>query len=160
MLSTKQKKLRDLNKDKASSLVGYQVRKLTAQYDRDRVAELWANLTMIQQMRGDSHWLDEANKSGLKWKEFIDKLTRRRGSRIIVFENAEEIFGFSYMLIEPLNANNPVRKTQTKAVIKELYLEPAYRKQARDIELAEMMRDCIGGMGIDFVEFDVKDLDI
>ncbi len=160
MLSTKQKKLRDISKGADSNLEGFQVRKLHSQYDRDRVAELWANLSMIQQMRGISHWMDEATESKLKWNEFIDKLTRRRSSRVIVFENKEEIFGFSYMLIEPLNANNPKCKTQTKAVIKELYLEPAYRKQSRDIELAEMMRDCIGGMGIDFVEFDVKDLDI
>lgn len=157
MLSTKQKKLRDLNKV-ANAEVNYSVRKLHSDYDKDRVTELWANLTMIQQMQGNNHWLDQAKKANLEWKEFVRKLLRTRSCRVIVFENAEEIFGFAYMVLEPMNANNPKVKTQLKAIIRELYLEPAYRKQAKELEMAEMMRETIKGMNVEFVEFDVKDI--
>ncbi|MDA0772566.1 MAG: hypothetical protein O3C63_06445 [Cyanobacteria bacterium] len=160
MLSETQKKLRDISKASSELDSKYNIRALESKYDKDRVVELWANLTMIQQMRGNSHWTDESTKSGLKWNEYIFKLIKTRACRVIVFETVEEIFGFAYMQIAPLDANNPKRKTKTKAIIKELYLEPAYRKQARDMEMAEMMRDCINDMGIDFVEFDVQDLDI
>lgn len=160
MLSETQKKLRDISQARTKLGSKYNVRQLDSKYDRDRVAELWANLTMIQQMRGNSFWTDESKKSKLKWNDYITKLTKSRGSRVIVFETMEEIFGFAYFHIAALDANNPKRKTKTKAVVKELYLEPAYRKQAREIEMAEMMRDCIADMGIDFVEFDVADLDI
>ncbi|MDD9897665.1 MAG: hypothetical protein OXU45_01565 [Candidatus Melainabacteria bacterium] len=160
MLSKTQKKLRDISQASLDIGSKYNLRALDSSYDKDRVAELWANLTMVQQMRGDSHWLDQSQGSGLKWNEFIFKLISARATKVIVFETVEEIFGFAYMKIEPLDANNPKRKTKTKAVIKELYLEPAYRKQAREMEMAEMMRDCIADLGIDFVEFDVEDLDI
>lgn len=160
MLSETQKKLRDISQARTKLATEYNVRPLESKYDSDRVAELWANLTMIQQMRGNNFWMDEATKAGLKWKDYVHKLTKSRASKIIVFETMEEIFGFAFFKIEPLDLNNPKRKTKTKAVVKELYLEPAYRKQAREIEMAEMMRDCIADMAIDFVEFDVADLDI
>lgn len=160
MLSETQKKLRDISQASFDLSSKYNVRALDSQYDRDRVAELWANLTMVQQMRGNSHWLDMSQASGLKWNEFIFKLISARATKVIVFETVEEIFGFAYMKIESVDANNPKRKTRTKAVIKELYLEPAYRKQARQTEMAEMMRDCIADLGVNVIEFDVEDLDI
>lgn len=160
MLSTKQKKLRDLNKPTVSGDLSYSVRKLSSDYDKDRVSELWANLTMIQQMQGNNHWLEQSKKSGLEWKDFVRKLLRTRSARVIIFENTEEIFGFAYLTLEPMNINNPKVKTQLKAIIKELYLEPAYRKQSKESQMAEMMRDTIKSMGVEFVEFDVKDLNL
>lgn len=162
MLSAEQKKLKNLTKlvDGIVSSIdeSYSVRRVNSEYDENRVSELWANLTMIQQMNGNDHWLALSNKSGKSWQEFITKLIKSRGSRVIVFENSEMIFGFAYMVLENKNANNPKQKPSLKATIKELYLEPKFRKQANKPEMAEMMQTCLMDMGIEFIEFDVKDL--
>ena len=163
MLSTEQKKMRDLekavSKAVASSLdSSYQVRALSSKYDQDRVSELWANLTMIQQMQGNDIWLSKSQESGLSWNDYIARLMKSRGARVLVFENSEEIFGFAYLVLQSKNANNPMQKTALKAIIKELYLEPAYRKESKKIEMAELMRDCLMQLGIEYIEFDVQDL--
>jgi len=163
MLSTEQKKLRDLGKAAAiavaSSLdASYQVRALSSKYDQDRTAELWANLTMIQQMQGNDVWLTKSQESGLSWNNYIARLVKSRGARVLVFENSNEIFGFAYLVLQSKNANNPAQKTALKAVIKELYLEPAYRKESKKLEMAELMRDCLMQLGIEYIEFDVQDL--
>lgn len=161
MLSTEQKKLKTQTKIEGSvqsSDLTYRVRRSNSEYDENRVSELWANLTMVQQMNGNTHWLDQSNKSGLAWKDFVAKLLKSRGSRVIVFENDKEIFGFAYMNLENKNANNPKQKTSLKAVIKELYLEPAYRAESKKPEMAELMQACLINLGIEYIEFDVKDL--
>ena len=163
MLSTEQRKLRDLKKAVANAIASsfdesYQVRALSSKYDQDRTAELWANLTMIQQMQGNDIWLSKSKESGLSWNDYISRLVKSRGARVLVFENSDEIFGFAYLVLQSKNANNPNEKTALKAVIKELYLEPAYRNDAKKIEMAELMRDCLMQMGIEYLEFDVQDL--
>lgn len=163
MLSTEQKKMRDLGKAAAAAIASsfdssYQVRALSSKYDQDRVAELWANLTMIQQMQGNDVWLSKSQESGLSWNEYVARLIKSRGTRILVFENKEEIFGFAYLILQSKNANNPMQKTELKGVIKELYLEPAYRQESKKIEMAELMRDCLMQLGIEYIEFDVQDL--
>jgi archaeosine-15-forming tRNA-guanine transglycosylase len=163
MLSTEQKKLRDIeaksNSATAESLdASYKVRVLSSKYDEDRVAELWANLTMIQQMQSKDVWLSKSQESGLSWNEYISRLVKSRGARVLVFENSEEIFGFAYLVLESKNSNNPMQKTSLKAVIKELYLEPAYRKESKKIEMAELMQTCLMKMNIEYIEFDIKDL--
>ncbi len=161
MLSAEQKKLKSKSKAAGGVLEPgstYSIRRLSSKYDKDRVAELWANLSMVQQMNGYTKWMDESQKSNLKWNEYIHKLTRARSSRVLVIENPEEIFGFAYMMIESVNAANPKKKTQLKAVIQELYIEPAYRKEAGQIEMAEKMRDVLKEMGIEYIEFDIKDI--
>jgi hypothetical protein len=163
MLSTEQKKLRDIEAKTidvaAESLdASYKVRVLSRKYDEDRVAELWANLTMIQQMQAKDVWLSKSKESGLSWNEYITRLIKSRGTRVLVFENSEEIFGFAYLILQSKNSNNPKQKTSLKAVIKELYLEPAYRKESKKTEMAELMQNCLMQMHIEYIEFDIKDL--
>lgn len=163
MLSTEQKKLRDLEKAAGQAIASsldssYQVRILSSKYDQDRVAELWANLTMIQQMQGNDVWLSKSQESGLSWNDYVARLVKSRGARVLVFENSEEIFGFGYLVLQSKNANNPMQRTALKGVIKELYLEPAYRKESKKIEMAELMRDCLMQIGVEYIEFDVQDL--
>lgn len=164
MLSTEQKKLRDLEKAAKRAVTAfaldesYQVRVLSSKYDQDRVSELWANLTMIQQMQGNDIWLSKSQDSGLSWNDFVNKLVKSRGARVLVFENKDEIFGFAYLVLQSKNINNPTKATALKAVIKELYLEPAYRNESKKIEMAELMQDCLLQLGIEYIEFDVQDL--
>jgi hypothetical protein len=160
MLSTEQKKLKEKQQPASGKFDSdhYAIRKATGKYDIDRVTELWANLTMIQQMQGNDHWMKASQKSGLSWGEYIERLLSSRASKVIVFENRDLIFGFAYMVLEPMNFNNAKQKPKLKAVIKEIYLEPAYREQGKSEEMAEMMRQCLLTMNIDYFEFDVKDL--
>lgn len=164
MLSTEQKRLKQANttlKDESTVVDNksvYQIRRALSKYDFDRVAELWANLTMIQQMQGRDHWLSNSKNSGLSWNEYIHRLLRSRGARTIVFENEEMIFGFAYMVLENKNQNNAKSSPMLKAVIKEMYLEPGFREKIDKSEMAEMMRQCLLNMRIDYFEVDVVDL--
>ncbi len=162
MLSTEQKKLRD-QADRSGALKtksGLAVRLMDRSngYDISRVKELWANLTMIQQMRGNSHWLDQSNASGMVWNDFVTDLLAKRYTRLIVFENDEMIFGFSYISISSVNAQNPKQKTALKASINELYYEPAFKNKIDLVELSELMRAILKKLNIEYIEFAVKDL--
>lgn len=136
------------------------VREASTSYEVDRVTELWANLTMIQQMKGDDHWLKNSQNSGLTWNEYIAKLIDSKAAKVITFENGELIFGFAYMTLENVNATKPNLKPSLKAIIKEVYLEPAYRKQVSYDLLAELMRKSMQSLSINYFEIDVKDLDL
>lgn len=158
MLSTKQRKLRDLRKDlkkfPTKEDLGVEVRPLVSEYDLDRLTELWANLTTIQQMRGNTHWLDSSANSAPSWSNYIKKLVSSSNNQIIVFDDKEKVFGFAFLALEKV----PEEKNAIKAVLKEIYLEPSHRSEAMNHKMAEMLRDCMKSIGIEFVQFDVKDL--
>lgn len=160
MLSTKQKQLRDLLASSEDSLLanGYRIRALDSSYDLDRVTELWANLSMVQQMHGHDRWLKAAAQTQKSWKDYVASLSKSRGARILVFENQNLIFGFAYLQLQPMNLNNPKQKPSLKAIIRELYLEPAYREQSSKIEMAQMLDQCLQSMNISYFEFDIVDL--
>jgi hypothetical protein len=159
MLSTEQKKLKEktiiANVIKSSNM-SFHVRPLLAGFDIPRVTELWANLSMIQQMQGNDYWNKTCQDSKLSWAEFMKKTITKRSFRVIVLENDEMIFGFAYMSLSTVNANNPKQKNQLKATIKEVYLEPAYRPKVDFDELGVLMQNCLITMGVDLVEIDVK----
>jgi hypothetical protein len=159
MLSTEQKKLKDLvvKTNIIKSLdSSFQLRPLSGQYDILRVAELWANLSMIQQMNGNEFWYKSSVESKLSWNEFIEKTITKRSFRVIVLENDDVIFGFAYMSLTAVNLNNPKKPNQLKAIIKEVYLEPGFKNKVNFDELGEMMKNCLEKMGVDLVEIDVK----
>lgn len=164
MLSTEQKKLRDqANRNGAlKTKSGLCVRLMDRKndYDLSRVKEIWANLTMIQQMKGNSHWLDQSNASGKGWNDFLADLFNKRYTRVIVFENEEMIFGFSYISISAMNAQNAKQKTALKATINELYYEPAFKTKVDPAELSELMKNILAKLNIEYIEFAVQDLDI
>lgn len=158
MLSTEQKKLRDkrLKKLEESGLVqDLMVREASYGYDLDRTIELWANLSMIQSLNGYDYWIEKQKKSGLEWKDYIKKLYSLQDTRFIVFDDQEKIFGFSFLLLEKMPNG-----VDLKAVIRELYLEPSHRNEEMNQYMAEMLRNCLRAMGVEFVEFKVKDLDL
>ncbi len=160
MLSSEQKK----QKNKASASVlepgsTYQLRRIiSAKYDIDRVTELWANLSMVQQMQGYTHWLDEAQRLGLLWKDYVNKLIRSKSSRVLVIENSDMIFGFLFLTLVNIDTQNPKRKPKLKAIIHEVYVEPAFRKEANQIQMAEKAQELLKNMGVEYIEFAVKDL--
>jgi hypothetical protein len=159
MLSAEQKKL----KEKIIKTIvvsspdsSFSVRPIFGQYDSSRVAELWANLSMVQQLQGNEYWLNQFKLSNLSWNDFIEKTISKRSYRVVVLENDEVIFGFAYMSLTAVNLNNPKKPNQLKAIIKEVYLEPGFRSKVNFDELGEMMRNCLMKMGVDLVEIDVK----
>lgn len=160
MLSAKQQQLKNLLlvDDDSLVLAGYRIRQLDSAYDLDRVTELWANLSMVQQMHGHDRWLKAAAQTQKSWKDYIASLSKSRGARILVFENKDLIFGFAYLQLQPMNLNNPKQKPSLKAIIRELYLEPAYREQSSKIEMAQILDQCLQSMNINYFEFDIIDL--
>jgi hypothetical protein len=134
------------------------VREAISNFDVDRVTELWANLTMIQQMKGDDHWLKNSQNSGLTWNEYIAKLVDSKAAKVLTFESGDLIFGFAYMTLENINASKPNLRPSLKAIIKEVYLEPIYRKKVSYDILAELMRKSLQSLSINYFEIDVKDL--
>jgi hypothetical protein len=62
------------------------------------------------------------------------------------------------MTLENINASKPNLRPSLKAVIKEVYLEPAYRKKINYDVLAELMRKALQSLDINYFEIDVKDL--
>ena len=162
MLSSEQKTLKK-SANTASVLAEKNaviVREAASSFDIDRVTELWANLTMIQQMRGDDHWLKNSKNSGHNWNEYIAKLIDSKGAMVLTFEKEELIFGFAYMTLENMNAAKPNLRPSLKAVIKEIYLEPVYRKSVDYDTLAFLMRKSLQALDINYFEIDVKDLDL
>lgn len=159
MLSTEQKKLKEKTIKTnvfASANLSFHVRPLNGSFDISRVSELWANLSMIQQMQGNDYWNKLCFDSKLTWAEFMKKTITQRSYRVIVLENEELIFGFAYMSLTPVYLNNPKAPNQLKATIKEVYLEPAFRPNVNFEELGELMKNCLISMGVDLVEIDVK----
>jgi len=159
MLSTEQKKLKEkvvktivINSPDSS----FSVRPLNSKYDAARVAELWANLSMVQQLQGNEYWLNQFKLSNLSWNDFIEKTITKRSFRVVVLENQDLIFGFAYMSLTAVNLNNPKQPNQLKAIIKEVYLEPGFKNKVNYDELGEMMKNCLEKMGVDLVEIDVK----
>lgn len=159
MLSTKQQKLKDETVKTnvvVSNDLNFQVRPLSGNYDILRVSELWANLSMIQQMQGNDHWNKLYQDSKLNWSEFMQKTITKRSFRVIVLENNDFIFGFAYLSLSAVNLNNAKTKTQLKATIKEVYLEPAFRPIVDFNELGNLMQACLISLGVDLVEIDLK----
>lgn len=136
------------------------LREAKSSYDIDRVTELWANLTMIQQMRGNDHWLRNSQNSTLTWNEYISRLIESKGAKVITFEKEGVVFGFAYMNLENINATNPNLRTNLKAIIKEIYLEPGYRKEIGANVLPVLMQKALKKLQINYFEIDVEDLDI
>ncbi len=162
MLSTKQKKLRDsvqtLSKASVSetaSALGISIRLLKAKTDTDRVVELWANLAMIQEMQGNPIWLAESRKAKESWGTYAAKLIKNKKNRVFVFENKEAIFGFAFATLEDLKIQG---KKHLKATLHELYLEPGFRTAKTNKSMATMLREALKSIGVEFIEFAVKDL--
>jgi hypothetical protein len=163
MLSSEQKIQRESNQATTTVLAeksSVLVREALSNFDIDRVTELWANLTMIQQMKGDDHWLKNSQNSGLTWNEYIAKLIDSKAAKVLTFETQDLVFGFAYMTLENINASKPNLKPSLKAIIKEVYLEPGYRKKVNYDVLAELMRKSFQSLSINYFEIDVKDLDL
>ncbi len=162
MLSTEQKKLRDeanlLAKNnisaKASSL-GIVVRLMQNKSDLSRVTELWANLVMIQELRGQAVWREAAELANEDWASYISKLIHKANTRIFVFENSEAIFGFAFARLHKLEIQG---QTHLKATLEELYLEPAFRDSATKEAMAIMLREALKTTGVEFIEFAIQDL--
>jgi hypothetical protein len=157
VLSTEQKRQRDeqiKRLNKSGLLDDLMLREAGPSYDLNRITELWANLSMVQSMKGFTYWIDKQKKSGLSWKEYIQKLYSLQDTRFIVFDDQEKIFGFSFLLL-----NKMPNGVDSKAIIKELYLEPSHRSEEMNQYMAELLRDCVRAMGVEYIEFDIKDLD-
>jgi len=125
------------------------VKEFNSDTDLGRLAELWGNLCMIQQMRGGSHWMEKYQKSGLTWPEYLIKLTGLSESKALVFIMKEAIFGFTFFTIE-----------KDSATIREFYLEPGYKDKLNTDLVIEDIKSQLRAQGVQFIEFDIKDLPI
>lgn len=159
MLSSTQKRLKDLNKAAAAvakegiaAELGINIRKFSPKYDLSRVAELWANLAMVQEMKGQSYWTSKAKESKLEWQDFIKSLAAKKSFELVVFENKEAVFGLAYFEITKSQKD----KTKTKAVLEELYLEPNFRSDKVDKAMTEMLQNVLASTGVEFIEFNLK----
>lgn len=142
MLSSKQKKM----KDKGSKLPKgkqFVMRLAESEYDLDRAGELWANMAMIQEMQGNSEWLDLHKKSGEPWFPFIKDMVAEDKHQLIVFEDQDKIFGFSFL-----------ESNKKNAVIREIYLEPSHREPKMIDEMVGELQECIKGIGLKNVNLD------
>ena len=124
-----------------------EVREFNINSDLGRLCELWGNLCMIQQMRGEKFWMDKFNKSGLSWADFVVTLSKLDVSELIVFVYEKVVFGFIYLL-----------KEEDFASIKEFYLEPGYREKIDTNQLSSNIKNILESKNIEFVEFDVTEL--
>lgn len=125
----------------------FEVRELNIESDLGRLCELWGNLCMIQQMRGEKFWMDKFNRSGLSWADFVTSLSKLDIAELIVFVYEKIVFGFIYLL-----------KEDNFASIKEFYLEPGYREKIDTSQLSLFIKNILESKGIEFVEFDVNEL--
>lgn len=124
-----------------------EVREFNIESDLGRLCELWGNLCMIQQMRGEKFWMDMFNKSGLSWADFVTSLIKLDFSELVVFAYEKIVFGFIFLL-----------KENDFASIKEFYLEPGYREKIDTGQLSKDIKDILKSKDIEFVEFDVTEL--
>jgi hypothetical protein len=104
---------------------------------------------MIQQMRGGSHWMEKYQKSGLTWSDYLTKLTSLPESKALVFIMKEVVFGFTFFTIE-----------KDLATIREFYLEPGYKDKLNTDLVIEDIKSQLRNQGVQFIEFDIKDLPI
>jgi hypothetical protein len=125
------------------------VKEFNSDTDLGRLAELWGNLCMIQQMRGGSHWMEKYQKSGLTWSDYLTKLTSLPESKALVFIMKEVVFGFTFFTIE-----------KDLATIREFYLEPGYKDKLNTDLVIEDIKSQLRNQGVQFIEFDIKDLPI
>jgi len=123
------------------------VREFNSTTDRGRLAELWGNLCMIQQMRGNSPWMQDYQKSGLSWSEYLLKLSSDQRSKILVFIMKEILFGFTFFTIN-----------ENLATIREFYLEPGYKDRLEADLLISDIKMELKNQGVQYLEFDIKDL--
>ena len=77
-----------------------EVREVNINSDLGRLCELWGNLCMVQQMRGEKFWMDKYNESGLSWADFIVSLSELKVSEVIVFLYTKILFSGSFILLK------------------------------------------------------------
>lgn len=153
-LSSNQKHQRKGSGDKPYSLTGFEANehhhiiRQAAKVDLDRVAELWANLAMVQSMAdGGSVWKEACDEAKLEWAEYISKLVSANDADVLVFEDNKAIYGFAYYLSE-------VHQKAKKAVFKEIYLEPIIKSEIDSKLLAKLLNNSIEELGFKFIQFD------
>lgn len=136
------------NKAKTSrSMDLVEARQATKKHDFDKVAELWANLAMVQEMKGKPVWTTKQKESGLAWFPYIRELGKEKQNKFIVMEDPEKIFGFVY--IELALVGKKVR-----GIIHELYIEPSHH-DLPDAELAKLLRAAIQKLGVEEFNLDI-----
>jgi hypothetical protein len=103
---------------------------------------------MIQQMRGDGHWLEDFEKSTHQsWADFMVELAKYPDCYVMVFILDDFLFGFGYVNIE-----------NEKSIIKEFYIEPGFKDQIIRDELSVLVSEEIAVHGPAELVFDIKDL--
>ena len=123
------------------------VREFNSTTDKGRLAELWGNLCMIQQMRGTSVWMQGYQQSGLSWSEYLLKLISGEGSKVLVFIMQDILFGFTLFTVK-----------ENLATIREFYLEPGYKNRLDADLLINDIKVELKNQNVQYLEFDIKDL--
>lgn len=150
MLSARQQQLREMSqkasKQEAKALDAAEILKegtlvrAANEYDFNRIAELWANLAMIQQMQGNEERVKAHRDSGLGWNEFIaQKVLSLSNTQAIIFDDQEKIYGFAYIELDDAGTKS--------ATVKELYIEPNALNESND-SLAKKLNDSIHSLGV------------
>ena len=121
-----------------------EVREYKTDREFDRVAELWANMAMVQQMQGKDLWIKKHQESKKDWLSYIHSFRENKNFKFVVFEDPKKIFGFAFL---------EIKKESKKTIVKinEIYMEPSHQNLS-DTEISEMLIKCLKAMGIDQVD--------
>lgn len=125
------------------------IKEFDKETDLGRLAELWGNLCMVQQMRGEKFWMDQFNQSGLSWQDFLISLSEMEVSKLLVFLYQDIVCGFTFFILN-----------EDLASIKEFYIEPGYQEKFEIQDLIQDIKAELKKSKVEFVEFDVKDLGV
>lgn len=139
-------KLKKNETQKSEALDFVEIRPVKTKQDMNKVAELWANLAMVQQMQDIPTMLEQQRESGLEWFPFVASLAKQSKNKFIVMEDPEKIFGFIYI------ESKIVNQGKTQASIQEMYIEPSHKDLPQD-ELAIMIKESLELIGIDQIQF-------
>lgn len=141
--------------EKFSSEFGLKMREGKSDHDYDKIAELWANLAMVQQIKGYTRWIDQQKESGLDWFPYIKTLKNDEKNRFIVIEDEKQIFGFAYLVVQP----DSEEAGQVNGELLEIYLEPSEHLKGHNDELGEMLRSSIrDDLGVTYIEFKLDEI--
>lgn len=133
---------------------GIEARQAKSKHDYDKVAELWANFVMVQQIKGNDKWLKAQQKSGKDWFPYVHSLGKEKDNRFVILKDEEKIFGFAFLKVADLD-----KKAKTyKGVLQEIYLEPSHRLKQYNDEMAFMVQECIDSIGIKEIKMDLSEL--
>lgn len=125
------------------------VQEFNKETDLGRLAELWGNLCMIQQMRGGSPWMEKYQQSGLSWSDYLTRLCSLPESNALVFIMNSIVFGFTFFTVD-----------KNVASIREFYIEPGYKERLDAEILIQDIKEHLKRKNIEFIEFAVKDLPV